>query len=191
MITKLAFGEINALSPVEAVARFHALEKCKVKEMVVSDVLGALDKPFIDTYYRDVFPAGVYLFFDEDNYVKYIGQSGNGFFNRMMSQLDPTPSDGWGWNVLLKKMGTQRLGKRYDELTEEDHWHDLEILEDFGLVFMELEMDGIANGHHRSLERILLKSFREIKGERLLNTGIGWLQDEHWSKSIGELLKYY
>ena len=190
-IKKIYYDDIKNMLPQEAIDFINGIEKTCVKDFQVLDMLNSdvLNRSFADTFYREVFPRGVYLFFDSENAITYVGQSSQGFFHRLMSQFDITPGGDWGWNALLRKMGGKRTGKGHNELTEDDHDMDFQLLKEYKLLLIEDKNQELSKEETGWLEKCIMKAFRGQQRNALLNTNIGWLADHQWQMTIEQYLK--
>ncbi|MFN8298372.1 MAG: hypothetical protein U0T75_04635 [Chitinophagales bacterium] len=191
MTTRIHYSDIKAMLPQEAINHIQQLEKKFVRDFKVIDMLNkdALEKPFADTFYREVFPMGVYLFFDSNDMIRYVGQSAQGFFHRLMSHFDITPGGHWGWNALLRKMGGLRTGKKHHELSEKDHAVDFDLLKNYKLLLIEVQFGELSKDELKWLEKLIMKAFRGQAKHELLNTNIGWLAKHEWQMPIEKYLK--
>lgn len=191
MVTKIYFNDIKDKKPWDAIQYIQGLKKSIVSEVLTIDLLNenALNKPFASTFYKELYPRGVYILFDENDNVRYVGESNKGFFERLMAQFDTTHYEYWGWNAMLRKMGGIRTGKTHDELTEEDHDVDWNIAIKYKLVLIEVKHEEINPKELKWLEKVIMQTFREVPNQQLLNTRIGWLPETNWEKTIEDLVK--
>lgn len=179
------------MQPFEAIQFLQNMEKGLVKEVTVLDLLNSetIHRPFMETSFVDLYPRGVYLFFDQNNCIKYVGKTHQGFYNRLMSQLDITPMGNFGWNALLRILGGNRTGKAHNELTEDDHEIDFNEVSNYKLVLIDAgtwkELSAV---QLLSLEKVIMKAFRAQEGNGLINTRIGWLQNHQLEQTINEIL---
>lgn len=191
MVTKINYNQIQNMLPEEAASYLQQTKKGFVREATVLDLLNAetLNRPFAETYFVDLHTRGVYLFFDSNDVIRYIGQTNQGFYNRLMTQLDTTFYKGFGWNALFRILGGKRTGKAHDELTEEDHEVEYNEVINYKLLLVSVgTQKEMPNTQLKKLERVLLKTFREQEGSNLVNSGMGWLLDVEWNKTINKLI---
>ncbi|MFN8263785.1 MAG: hypothetical protein U0T07_09685 [Chitinophagales bacterium] len=189
----IEYAEIASLKLEEAINYLESIPKYKVSDFKLIDLLNAenFQKPIIDTYFRDLSNNGIYIFYDENKNVRYIGQSKKGFYERILTQLDTTVYQYFGWNALLRKIGGIRTGKHHHELTEDDHCVDFETVKNYYLLLIAVP-DKFEDWKLPQLEKYLMKAYREVNYHKgnclLLNTRIGWLNDSDWEIPINDLL---
>lgn len=190
MVTKINFTEIKDKKPWDAIQYIQGLRKGLVKDVLTIDLFNMkfLQMPFADTLYNDLYPRGIYMFFDENDQIRYVGESNSGFFGRLMRQMDTTPGGVWAGNIMLIKMGVERTGKPFKELTESDHEVDWEIAKNFKLVLLEVSHDELNAKELKWLEKVIMKTFNDSDNHRLLNTRIGELSPTDWDKTIEYLV---
>ncbi len=191
MVTRIFYKDLEKLFPEDAISYILSKKKNLVKNVTVIDLLNeyCLKKPFAETYFTDIFPRGIYLFFDKNNNIRYVGKSNQGFLNRLMSHMDTTPHGYWGWNALLRKMGGERTNKLHQDLTKKDHEYDWKVAQNYKLILIEASHKELNPKELKWFEEVIMKAFRKQKNQRLLNTKIGWLTDDEWKTSIKNLVK--
>jgi hypothetical protein len=84
-------------------------------------------------------------------------------------------------------MGAQRTGKSADDLSTEEHEKDFETLKDYSLVLIEVGAE-LDDYNLLWLEKYLAKIFRQQPNERLLNSGVGWLNKDDENTTLVDLL---
>ncbi len=87
-------------------------------------------------------------------------------------------------------MGGERTGKLHDELTNNDHKKDYEKLLQYKIVLIEATVAEINDEELGWLEKIIMKAFKDLPNENLLNTRTGRLRNEDYKKTIHNLVKY-
>jgi hypothetical protein len=189
MVTRLTYSNIKDFNPFEVIEALRTIEKYPLSQLKASDLIVSsnLDKLLNDLNYNDIYFKGIYILFDTDNHVKYVGKSKNGFYGRLMGHLYTVAKPGWGWNAILRKLGGNRLNIPHDELTTVDHEYDLPTLLEYRLVLIDTE-DLLSPQQLGWLEKFLMKAFRVDEEEYLLNTRIGWLSREESNTPIKQLL---
>lgn len=191
MPARIKYEDIKDMKPEQAYNYLLQLDKPVVKDMKMRELLNeaTLNKPLIETYFRDLSPRGIYIFFDTNGNIRYIGQSNDSFYQRILTQLDTTYYAGYGWNSMLTIMGCKRLGKPHAELCEEDHCVDFDEAINYRLLMIDVGSDKDMNAATlKWLERILLKTVNGIDHAALLNGRIGDLNDDYWEFTIDEIL---
>lgn len=129
------------------------------------------------------------MFFDSNNIIKYVGKTHQGFYTRLMSQLDTTPYGYFGWNALFRILGGNRTGKPHHKLEEVDHDIEYNEVINYKLVLIDVDTHKeVSSDQLKILEKIIMKAFRAQDGNALVNTRIGWLTDLEWEKTIDELI---
>lgn len=192
MVTKIRYEDIKNLTPEEATSLLRNTEKGLVKDITVLDLLNKeiLNKPFAETYFVDLYPRGIYLFFDSDDAIRYVGKTHQGFYTRLMSQLDTTHYGFFGWNALFRILGGTRTNKAHHELTEEDHEVEYGEVINYKLVLVDVGgWSEVSSDELKVLEKVIMKAFREQDGNRLVNTRVGRLNDFEWSQKIDDLMR--
>ena len=191
MVAKINYSKAKVKLLSELVAVINATEKGTLKEIVARDVIhqDIMNKPLHELWYNDIFSWGVYLFFDPNDRIRYVGKSKNGFYGRLMSQMDTTHRPFWGWNALLRKMGGEITGKAHDKLSDADHEIDYKTLLKYKLFLIEIEKGELSEKQLGWLEKYVMKAFREEKNQKLLNTQVGWLTEQEKAITINELVK--
>ncbi len=189
MVASLTYSDIQTLSPLEVVRELRSMDSFPMDQLQAKDliVLDRLESPVNDLNYNDIYIKGIYILFDANGKAKYVGKSKNGFYGRLMGHLYPVARPGWGWNAILRKLGGQRLNIPHDELTTEDHEHDLVALLGYHLVLIDSE-NQLSDQQLGWLEKVVMKALRIEDDEHLLNSRIGWLNDQQLKQSIHELL---
>lgn len=189
MVSKLNYDTIKNMRPMDAMHYLQSIEKGLVKDVTVLDLLNAdtLQKPFAETYFIDLYPRGIYLFFDQSDCIKYVGKTHQGFYNRLMTQLDTTFYEGFGWNALFRILGGNRTGKAHDDLCEEDHEVEYDEVINYKLILIDTHRD-ISSYQLGVLEKIIMKAFRAQEKNTLVNTRIGWLTEDQYTQTIKELI---
>ncbi|HEY9178346.1 MAG TPA: hypothetical protein VIN07_11670 [Flavipsychrobacter sp.] len=191
MPSRIKYQDIKDMKPQEAYDYLCALEKTSVKDMKMRELLNkeALDKPIMDSFFRDLSPRGVYLFFTPQGHISYVGKTTESFYKRILIQLDPGSYSDRAYNNLLLKMGTKRHNVDSSQLEEEHLYDDLEELNNYRLLMIDAgskeEFDDYLVGR---LERILLWMVNSIDTTAFLNTGVAYLQDHHWEQTIDQIL---
>jgi hypothetical protein len=191
MVTKVRYSAIENMQPFEAIQFLQNMEKGLVKEVTVLDLLNSetIHRPFVETNFVDLYPRGVYLFFDQNNCIKYVGKTHQGFYTRLMCQLDVTPYGYFGWNAFFRILGGNRTGKPHHELTEDDHQIEFDEVIKYKLVLIDVgTWEEISSDQLKVLEKIIMKAFRAQEVNGLVNTRIGWLRDDQWEQTINELI---
>lgn len=190
MVTKIYFKDIKDKNPLDAIQYIQKLDKGLVKDVLTKDLLNeaALNKPFADTYYSELFPRGIYLFFNENDIIRYVGETNSGFFGRLMTHMDVTPMGAWAGNIMLVKMGVERTKKHFLDLIEADYEVDWATAKNYKLVLIEISHDELNKKELKWLEKVIMKAFKEVFGQQLLNTHIGRLHNSDWEKTIEYLV---
>jgi hypothetical protein len=191
MVTKVSYKDIESLNPEQVINFLQNINKGLVKDVTVRDLLNeaTLTRPFAETFFVDLYPRGVYLFFDANDVIRYVGKTHQGFYTRLMSQLDTTPYGHFGWNALFRIIGGARTQKPHHELTEEDHEIEYNEVINYKLVLIDVgTWKEVSSDQLNRLEKVIMKSFRESGSQSLVNTRIGWLADYQWNHTIKELI---
>ena len=190
MITSIKYSSIQNKTPVELVDFILEKEKHTLKEVQVKDLIDVkMMNAFInDIYYNDIFIRGIYLFFDEQNRIRYVGKSKNGFYGRLMSQMDTQHRPFWGWNVILLKLGVERTSILHNELNDKEHEISLKTLLMYRIVIIEASKEEINEQQLGWLEKIVMKVFKESPEEKLLNTRVGRLSQQEKLSKIKNLI---
>ncbi|WP_438939957.1 hypothetical protein [Chitinophaga hostae] len=192
MVTRINYNDIKDLKPAAVFSHLNNLSKFYVRDLLVKDLLneGVWEKSVKDFYFVDMSPRGIYMFFKEDK-VRYIGQTNQSFYQRLPTQLDTyVYPGGFGWNSMIRIMGGNRTGKLHKDLTTEDHEIDYEEMIGYKLLLIEVDRcDRISAYNLLWIEKILLKTYRELAGGMLLNNRIGWLNKGDWDKTLDELIQ--
>lgn len=191
MVAKINYNDIKDLKPEAAYYYIEAIKKGLVKEVVLRDILNesALDKPIAGMSWWELSPRGVYMFFDAESICKYVGQTNKSFYERLLTQFDTTHYPGFGWNSMLSILSCKRLNKPHAEVCEEDHEVDFETVINYKLLLIEVDkIEEIEPQHIVWIEKVLLKTYREMDDEQLLNGNIGWLKNEWWGMTINDIV---
>lgn len=190
MLASLTYPSIADLTPGAAAQTISALKKYTLQQVVVADLLvpDVLQQPVYNLNTWDIFTGGIYVFFDDRDNVRYVGKSKNGFYLRLMSQLDTTHRAHWGWNALLRKLGGERTGKPHHKLTTADHEKDLRTLLHFHMAVVTVDNYKLNEQQLGWLEKYLMKGFRELPGENLLNTRTGKLHPSEKTQTLKQLI---
>lgn len=191
MVAKINYNDIKDLPPQAAYYFIEGIKKDLVKDVVLRDILNesVLDKPIAGMPWEDLSPRGVYMFFDADDICRYIGQTSKSFYERLLTQFDTTHYPGFGWNSLLSILSCKRLDKPHAELCEEDHEIDFETVVNYKLLLIEVDrIEEIKSHNIVWIEKVLLKTYREMDDEQLLNNNVGWLKNEWWKMTINDIV---
>ncbi|MCB2196981.1 MAG: hypothetical protein KQH79_14060 [Bacteroidetes bacterium] len=186
MIT-VKYEDIKDIHPQEFILKLSKESKKKFKEITVNDFIEKenLSKSFIDINYTEIFTYGVYLFFNQNQEVAYVGKSKNGFYDRLMGQKNTRFKKHWGWNTILQKIAMNVHGKEYDNLTDNDLKESLEVLEDYSLILIEVQNNSVPIGR---LEGLLMRASNFIWGNSLLNNSKTKLYKREVNSTIQEIL---
>ena len=58
------------------------------------------------------------------------------------------------------------------------------------LLLVEVEKSDEIDGNYlRWIEKVLLKTFKEIEEEQIFNRNVGWLSSEWWEMKIDEIIR--
>lgn len=114
MVTKYKYEALKSRTLKEVFTLILESEKYPFSELRAKDLFNesCLNSKMCDLWYYDIFTRGVYLFFDTDGCIRYVGKTKTGFYGRFMSQSDTNHRKYWDWNALLRKMGAQRTGNQ-------------------------------------------------------------------------------
>lgn len=191
MVAKIKYSDLREMVPMEAVGFIKSLDKYPLSELNASDLLVSknLQTPINDLFnYNDIYCKGIYVLFDENNNVRYVGKSKNGFYGRLMGHLYTVAKPGWGWNAILIKLAQERLKPLNRHLTNEDHEEDLKTLINYGIVLIDVE-NTLSDTQLGWLEKIIMKAARIEHENHMLNTRIGWLRDWEIESSVYNLIE--
>ncbi len=191
MVAKINYNDIKDLKPEAAYYYIKGIKKGLVTEVVLRDILHecALDKQVAGMSWWELSPRGVYMFFDSEDICKYVGQTHRSFYDRLLTQFDTTHYPGFGWNSLLSILSCKRLNKPHAEICEEDHEIDFETVGNYKLLLIEVDrIEEITPKNIVWIEKVLLKTYREMEDEQLLNGNIGWLERDWWGMTINEIV---
>jgi|GEM_PF-4008484 len=191
MIAKINYSEIKNLNPTDAFELIQGIKKGHVKDAKMSDIVNtnSLEKKIHEFSFVDLSFRGVYMFFDSNGNAKYIGQTNDSFYQRLPTQLDTWFYNGFGWNSMLRIMGGIRTGKQHYQLTEEDHEEDLKEVLTWNLLLVVVDRTEPVDAYKLMwIEKVLLKTYRKIQNNTLINGRIGWLNENQWKMSVHEII---
>ena len=190
MIAKLEYSKIKSLTLLELLDLITNTRKGKMTDVVPKDILhnNELNKSLPSLRYDDIFSKGVYLFFERNNRLRYVGKSKNGFYGRFLNQIDTTHKAFWGWNVILSKMVTERNGSAQEDQTQAEYEREKKILLTYTLIVIEDDLRILSDQQFGSLERFLMRIYNEHGSANLLNKRFGSLKQNQIHMTIEDLL---
>ncbi len=193
MPARIKYEDIKDMKPEEAYHYISKLDKPVVKNIRTRDLMNevTLSKPAVGTKFAALSPRGVYIFFDEEGYARYVGQAKNSFYDRILVQLDTHYYKGWGWNSMLTILGCNRLRVDHDKLSEEEHDKDIEEVKKYKLLMIDVGTKEEVNAYQLNrLERRLMQTCKEMEQEqnRLLNNRVAELPYHDWDKTLDQIL---
>lgn len=190
MIKHISYSDIINKKPQGIVDFLNSQSKPQRKNVLLEDLMNIpyLKNPFSSSDFDTIFSRGVYLFYDENEVIRYIGSTNQGFLHRLMCHVNTYPQGGWGWNMILRKMGGERLGKSHNELSQKDHEYDWKIFQNYHLLLIDIKHHEADGNKLKKIERIIMKSYRDQPEQKLLNNRIGWLREHEWKMKLKELV---
>lgn len=191
MVAIIPYHELKNHRPLAAVDFILKEQKWKFKELKAQDLFCELNmyKHFVELNFIDVHLRGVYLFF-EGNDIRYIGKAKDGFYSRFMGHTDTTFRANFGWNALLRKIGSARTNKGPNELSTDDHNIDFYTMIEYKLVLIDVELDGDDEEKKviSKLEKMLMRAFEYKQPNKIFNTRFGRFNLNDDKQKIVELI---